>query len=180
MKFKITYDVEMQDYMEQEYSITELEQMPIDKAEQIIKYWIQQEQNIPGDVVANGVTIQLIEDVEQQTALCPQCNQIFYKTHGNQKYCCIYCADQAEKRLNAKRVKKYLSKEENRKKHLLRMATDRLIKKDLIPKTNCVKCGSEDKLEFHHFYYQNDFKTVGVYLCKKCHCELHNNIRKGR
>ena len=47
---------------------------------------------------------------------CAECGQIFYQTHLNQKYCCLHCAEQREKKDNKSRAKKYLQNEENHKK----------------------------------------------------------------
>ena len=41
----------------------------------------------------------------------------------------------------------------------------------------CEKCGTTKELELHHLEYKKDIHVVMV-LCKKCHVDLHFNMRK--
>lgn len=110
---------------------------------------------------------------------CVECGQIFYQTHKNQKYCCLHCAELHEKEDNKNRAKKYLQNEENHKKHLIRLATNRLIRKNVVEKQKkCCQCGADDKLQFHHIIYADSYITVGLWLCKNCHEQLHKEMEK--
>ena len=109
---------------------------------------------------------------------CAECKQIFYQTHQNQKFCCLDCADKAEKKSNAVRAKRYLANEENHKKHLIRLATYRLIQKEKLQKHNCCICGCSQNIEAHHPYYDESCISVVVWLCKNCHEQLHKEIER--
>lgn len=120
-----------------------------------------------------------IEDKIVGYEQCSFCKEFFYQTNGNQKYCCLFCKEQANKELNKKRAKKYLNKEKNHKKHLIRMATYRLIQKNVVEKQKkCCQCGADNKLQFHHIIYDDSYITVGLWLCKNCHEQLHKEMQK--
>lgn len=109
---------------------------------------------------------------------CYECGQIFYQTHRNQKYCCLHCAELHEKEDNKNRAKKYLQNEENHKKHLIRLATDRLIKKEKLQKHSCCICGTDKNIQAHHPYYNESCIAVVVWLCKNCHEQLHKEMEQ--
>lgn len=108
--------------------------------------------------------------------ICAECGDSFYYTHKNQKYCCMYCAEQAEKQNRSERSKRYLSNEENHKKHLIRMATDRLQYKGELVKHNCSICGTDKNIQKHHICYSDQYISTIVWLCKKHHEQLHKDL----
>ena len=45
----------------------------------------------------------------------------------------------------------------------------------LVVPTNCSMCDKETKLQAHHHSYEKEYKLDVVFVCQKC----HNNIHKG-
>ena len=109
---------------------------------------------------------------------CAECVQIFYQTHLNQKFCCLDCSDKAEKKSNAIRAKRYLANQENHKKHLIRMATDRMLKKGKLQKHSCCICGSDNNIQMHHTIYKEDYLSAVMWLCKQHHEQLHKELEQ--
>lgn len=50
------------------------------------------------------------------------------------------------------------------------------IKNKIIKKNPCYNCGSKIKLEAHHVDYTKPLDII--WLCKKCHIDLHKEINK--
>lgn len=171
IKFRIDFNQILQPYTKTDKIYFKLP-MDIQQALEYCRYMIQQELNLPAQDIYNGFTIEQVLDYK----ICPQCEKTFQQNHGNKKYCSDECVKNANKIKNAERSKRYLSNEENHKKHLIRMATDRLQYKGKLVKHNCSICGTDKNIEKHHICYSDQYVSTIVWLCKKHHEQLHKDL----
>jgi|ERR1041384_5705766 hypothetical protein len=68
-----------------------------------------------------------------------------------------------------------LSKEEIINRTTIRKQTRDLIKKGIIVRVPCQRCGGDKNLQCHHRNYKNP-KNI-LWLCQKCHVVCHNNYK---
>lgn len=110
---------------------------------------------------------------------CPVCGRV---VSGNQKkYCCVECALKHQNKMRMERRKANIEHyneyqlayyHSHKEKAAVRARTRYQAKQDGWEKTECVKCGSKENLQYHHLNYKGKIIEVAV-LCKKCHEELH-------
>jgi len=107
---------------------------------------------------------------------CRWCGKLFEPNKYNKGWH-LYCSVKCQKQ-------DYYKK--NREKIINRLkATPKLIynarqhTKKIKKREKCLFCGSQDNLDFHHFYYDNPSRLEhSIVLCKKCHGLVHSQQRE--
>lgn len=170
-KFRIDFNQILQPHTKTDKIYFQLP-MDIQQALEYCRYMLQQELNLFAQDIYNGFTIEQVLDFRT----CPNCGKTFEPDHGNKKYCSDECVKNANKIKNAERVKKYLSVEQNHKKHLIRLKTNNKFRK-LNQDKKCAMCGSVQNIQNHHLIYDNNYVQLVIHLCKKCHEKLHKEMK---
>lgn len=100
---------------------------------------------------------------------CSKCGGSLGDRLGKQRYCKACHAQH----MRETRPKHSELKPNARKKATARAYTNVYVKRGVIKKTPCFKCGDE-KVEAHHHDYDKPLEVT--WLCRKCHLELHTII----
>ena len=116
--------------------------------------------------------LEMIEkDIVNITYMDGKCKRCSAKITDGKKEYCRECR-KAHNVLVHRRLYSGLNDDE-RIKATCRSMTKYFIRKGLIKKTNCVKCGSDRRVESHHADYSKPMEVV--FLCFNCHRIHHAN-----